>query len=282
VNRVLLSRNFAPHDDLLPYIRRHYVFQADLPEDMVIDDQLLSETAFVRVLIKGHWSAETAPGEWTTAGPAVLFGGNSRPFHVRVKGPFIVAGFAIRPSAWTALFTQHATDLADTMVPLTQVWTDIAEAMTTAIMAAKNDAAIVAAMETAIRAQLARIGRHKTDAEMAQFEAIARVDSARKIEHIGEDLNLSVRQIERRCLATFGISPKAIMRRSRFLDMATALRGFSTQSEHELAALRYFDQSHLNREFRFFCGMPPGAFKRATTPLFTAGLQLRDQGKGLA
>ena len=59
--------------------------------------------------------------------------------------------------------------------------------------------------------------------------------------------------------------------------MATAMRGFSSPSEEELAALRYFDQSHLTREFKRFAGMTPRAFERTTTPLFTAGLNLRNQ-----
>lgn len=278
---MLLSRNYAPHDDLLPYIRRHYVFEANLPEEMVIEDSLLSETAFVRVLLKGDWAAKTDAGGWTKAGSSILFGGNSKPFRVRVTGPFIVAGFAIRPSAWTALFAQPATQFADAMSPLSDAWGDEADDMFVAIQAAPDDDAIVAAIERTIRRQLDKIGKPRTDAEMARFEAIARTDSARKIETISDELGLSVRQIERRCLQTYGISPKAVMRRSRFLDMATALRGFSTPSEEELAQLRYFDQSHLNREFRHFAGMPPGAFSRAVTPLFTAGLQLRDQGKGL-
>lgn len=278
---MMLSRNFAPHDDLLPYIRRHYVFEANLPEELVIEDSLLSETAFVRILLKGDWAAQTQPGVWTNAGPAVLFGGNSKPFRVRVTGPFIVAGFAIRPSAWTALFAQPAPRFADTMSPLSDAWGEEADDMLEAIRSAPNDEAIIAAMERTIRRQIKLIGKPKTDAEMARFEAIARTDSARKIETISEELRLSVRQIERRCLQTYGISPKAVMRRSRFLDMATALRGFSTPSEEELAQLRYFDQSHLNREFRHFAGMPPGAFSRAVTPLFTAGLKLRDEGKAL-
>ncbi len=278
---MLLSRNYPPHDDLLPYIRRHYVFQADLPDDMVIEDSLLSETAFVRILLKGDWAAELAPGEWTKAGPVVLFGGNSRPFRVRVTGPFIVAGFAVRPSAWTSLFAQPAAHFADTMCDLSDAWDAEADAMHKAIVAASDDRGIVEGIEQSLRRQIAAINRPHTDAEMARFETIARTDSARKIETISEELGLSVRQIERRCLQSYGISPKAVMRRSRFLDMATALRGFSTPSEEELAQLRYFDQSHLNREFRHFSGMPPGAFAKAITPLFTAGLKLRDEGKSL-
>ena len=112
---------------------------------------------------------------------------------------------------------------------------------------------------------------------MNGFAAIARSDSTIRIDDAAAELGLSIRQLERRCLASFGLSPKAVLRRSRFLDMAMAVRGFSSPSEEQLAALRYFDQSHLTREFKRFAGMTPKAFERTVTPLFTAGLNLRSQ-----
>ena len=50
---MLLSRTYPPHKDLEPFIRRHYVFDAALPDDFMIEDSLLSENAFVRILLKG-------------------------------------------------------------------------------------------------------------------------------------------------------------------------------------------------------------------------------------
>jgi AraC-like DNA-binding protein len=252
---LLLSRTYPPSPALAPYVRRHYVFEASLSDDAVIADDLLSENAFVRVPIRGEWKAEISPGEWAGAGPVVLFGANSRPFRVRVVGPFTVYGFAIRPSGWKSLFTQSASIYVDTMHPLCDNWGATAVEMHQALLKAQNDDEIVSAMEAAIRARL--------DEAAAQ-------------------LGFSVRQMERRCVECFGLTPKAILRRSRFLDMATALRGFSDPSQEELAALRYFDQSHLTREFRHFAGMPPGAFAKANTPLFTAGLKLRDEGKAIS
>jgi AraC-like DNA-binding protein len=92
---------------------------------------------------------------------------------------------------------------------------------------------------------------------------------------VAERLGLSARALERRCCATFGLTPKAVLRRSRFLDMATAVRGISDPGEEERAALRFSDQSHLNREFRYFIKMTPGAFEKTPTPLLNAVLQLR-------
>jgi AraC-like DNA-binding protein len=275
---MLLSRNYPPSDALSPYIRRHYVFEAALPADFTLIDQLLSENAFVRILMKGDWQAEIAPGQWASAGPVVLFGANGHPFRVRVTGPFMVAGFAIRPSGWRSLFAEPASRYADEMLPLSAAWGEIADSLWDDVSKAADDAAIVAAMEAAVRAQLGVVGNGQYDAQMARFERVARLDSTVHVDNVASELGLSVRQFERRCLASFGLSPKAVLRRSRFLDMAAAMRGFSTPTEEQLAELRYFDQSHLNREFKRFTGLTPGKFREASTPLLTAGLKLRAEG----
>ena len=278
---MLASRNFAPSADLLPFVRRYYVFDADLPDDFLLEDHLLAENAFVRVIMKGDWAVETAPDKWQQAGKVLLFGGNSKPLRVKVKGPFRVVGFAVRPSAWRALFKEPATNYVNKAVPLQTAWGSLADDMLTKIEKSGTDASVVAAMEDAVRAQLARVGRNKVDEKIALFEAIARSDSSIKMDNAAGQVGLSVRQLERRCLTAYGISPKSVLRRSRFLDMAEAMRGFSTPAGEILATLRYFDQSHLNREFRHFSNTTPGRFAKAITPLFTAGLKLRVEGKGI-
>lgn len=275
----MLSRTYRPSPELAPYIRRFYVFEASLPDDMVIEDFLLAETAFVRCLLKGDWSAETSPGEWTTAGRVPFFGANEHPFRVRVKGGFAVTGFAVRPSGWHALFGEPHHLYADRMLPLQQLWGDLADRMLAQMLKATHDAGQLAAMEAAIAERIALVQRPAADAEIAQFEVFARTDSTTRIEDAAARVGLSVRQLERRCRASFGLSPKAVLRRSRFLDTAAAMRGFSTPSDQQLHALNYFDQSHMTREFRRFTGMTPRRFANAQTPLQTAGLKLREESK---
>ena len=279
MGEVMLSRTYRPSADLAPYIRRFYVFEAPLPEGAVVEDFLLSDTAFVRCLLRGDWAAETNPGEWSTAGNIVFFGANSRPLRVRVKGGFAVTGFAIRPSGWHGLFNIPHDSLADDMLPLQKLWGDLADRMIDGVLSATDDEGQLLAMESVIRERLSLPHNSKPDEQMAKFEIIARTDSTIKIEVAAAQVGLSVRQLERRCLAAFGLTPKAILRRSRFLDTATALRGFSNPSETELDALRYYDQSHMNREFRQFTGMTPKVFANTHTPLQTAGLKLREESR---
>ena len=260
-------------------MRRFYVFEAELPDDFVIEDFLLAETAFVRCLLKGKWVGEVAPGVWSRPSKALFFGSNKLPLKVRVQGSFAVAGFAIRPSAWRCLARRSHHEFVDKLVPMEQMIGVNSQGMLADVEAAKDDDGKIAAMENAIWERIQEVGRIETDHAMAKFEKIARTNSTMSIDDAAREIALSTRQMERRCKQHFGLTPKAVMRRSKFLDLAAAIRGFSTPSDAELARLRYFDQSHLNREFRRFAQMTPGQFKKAFTPLQTAGLKLREESK---
>lgn len=275
---MLLSRNYPPSSALTPYIRRHYVFAAALPSDYELIDQLLSETAFIRILLEGDWAAETSPGEWRFVGPTPLFGANFQPLRVRVRGPFRVVGVALRPSGWPALFPYSARLLSDQMVPLEGHWGKLAATLYDKVAHARDDAEVVTAIEAVVAARLESIAAGTVNAAMARFEGVARADSMARIGDVAADLALSVRHLERLCYDCFGHRPKAVLRRSRFLDMAQAIRGFSAPSAEELAGLRYYDQSHRNREFKHFVRMTSKAFESASTPLLTAGLKLRAEG----
>lgn len=276
---MLQSRNSLPSPALAPYVRRFYVFRADLPAGLEIMDTLLSETAFIRLLIRGDWSAKGMDGNWSGFGTTPFVGANSRPMPVRVRGAFLVVGVAIRPAGWAGLFREPASDLADRIVPMEDIWGDSAVRLHADVAAAgEDDAAIVAVLEAALTARLAALGNVPPVRSMLDFEEVVRNDPIMLVGDVAARLGLSVRQFERICHATFGHGPKIVLRRSRFLDMAQAMRGFGAPSVEHLAALHYSDLSHRNREFRHFFGMTAGQFEKAVTPLFTAGLKLRAEG----
>ncbi len=274
---MLLSRNYPPSPALAPYIARHYVFSADLPDSFTMVDHLLSETPFIRILIRGDWAGETAPGVWERPGNILFFGANGRPLRVRVKGAFLVVGVALRPSGWKALSDTPASDFADRMMRLASVWGEEAEQRFAAVATMTSDADIVAACEAAVSAQIRNPGHVNT--AMQFLESVARTDSTMRVEDVADRLGISTRQLARLSVAHFGHTPKTVLRRSRFLDMATVLRGLGDPSDDYLAALRYFDQSHRTREFKRFINMTPSEFERTPTPLLTAGLELRHERK---
>ncbi len=275
----MLSRNYEPSAKLAPFIGHFYVFQAPLPDDHVIDDFVLAETALVRCLIKGDWSGSDAPEELSKPGYPLFTGANFNPYKARLTGSLDMVGFALRPSGWRALFEQPHADFVDELISFEKVWGDLATKLFNDVSAASTDEEKIAIAEHIVSARLEQIGTFHIDDAMAEFEVIAREDSTIRVEEAAKHIGLSVRQLERRCKYSFGLTPKAVLRRSRFLDMAAAIRGMSSPSEEALAQLRYFDESHLNREFRRFSKMTPGQFKDANTPLQAAGLKFREQIK---
>lgn len=272
----------APSADLAPYIRGHYLFEAALPSGFAVADSLYTDNGFVRVILDGQIEAVAADGGQQPLSGPYLLGSNLHGFPIRLSGSFRAVGFAIRPCAWRALFNADPRALVDTIQPLADIWGDAAARLHEAVAQAKDTDSSIVAMETAIRAQLASMKHKRIDQQIARFEQIMRTNSTARVDDVAAQLGLSARQFERRCLASFGITPKTILRRSRFLDMAAATKGFSAPEDQELIGLRYFDQSHRNREFRKFVGMTPGQFAKADLPLVALSLSMREQGKAIS
>jgi AraC-like DNA-binding protein len=271
------SNHRAPSPSLQDIVARHYIFGAELPDNFELVDNLLSETAFIRILLKGDWAALMSDGSWGNFGPVLLFGSNSRPLKVRCRGSFEVIGIAIRPAGWFSLFDQPAHLFTDRMLALGEVWGGDSKRLYTAVQAAEgDDDRVIAAIEEVLLARVAARPQAQPDPQMLAFEQIARYDSTRKIAEVCAEIGIAQHALERHCRATFGMPPKRVLRRSRFLDMASVMRGLFTPDDEVLAELRYSDQSHLNKEFREFIGMTPGQFMQTPTPLLTAGLELRN------
>ena len=151
-------------------------------------------------------------------------------------------GCSVRPSGWAGLFGNRADTLTDDMWRLGDLWSEaLADTLYDRVVAAgDDDDAIIAAIETGVRDQLRRVGTHAVDPAMSAFEVIAREDSTMRVADAANSVGLAPRALERRCCATFGMTPKAVLRRSRFLDLAAAIRGLSQPDEEEQAAAALF------------------------------------------
>ncbi|HKR16922.1 AraC family transcriptional regulator [Rhizorhapis sp.] len=271
---MLASRNYPPSAGLTPFIARHYVFASDVP-GYELADFSLPDTALLCIVQQGEWVTQRPIGNWVIASDIHFFGPASRCLPVRVKAPFQLVGISFRPSGWRALFDRPASEFADLMLPIDEVWPGGNRRLRETICDRSNPLDVIRALEDETVHQLNRIGSWQVDEDMRTFEHIAQTDSTRQVKDVAAELGLSPRQLERHCLHCFGHSPKLVLRRSRFLDMATVLRGLAKPSEEQLAELRYFDQSHRNREFKQFINMTPQQFVQTATPLFTPTLQVR-------
>jgi AraC-like DNA-binding protein len=84
------------------------------------------------------------------------------------------------------------------------------------------------------------------------------------IRELADELGWSHRRLIARFREQIGLTPKTLARVIRFDRAARLLRASTTSSLAEVAFdCGYFDQAHLNREFREFAGTSPGAFAAA-------------------
>src|SRR3546814_18430720 len=115
-------------------------------------------------------------------------------------------------------------------------------------------------MEAELKIQLSRIGSWCADPPMQAFEQIARHDCTRQVKDVAAELDLSERQFERQCLNSFGHTPKLVLRRSSFLDVAAVIRDMGSQSDEDSADMRLFDTSNRTTGSKRFIGVTTQKF----------------------
>ncbi|MFM9935181.1 MAG: helix-turn-helix domain-containing protein, partial [Novosphingobium sp.] len=132
-----------------------------------------------------------------------------------------------------------------------------------------------AAMERDLRRLIAERHVAEPDPVTNWVEAAAFTNPEITVAALARQCGCEQRRLERLVRRDFGIPPKQVLRRARALDMASHLRGVADLEEAEDLALRYYDQSHLIREFTALFGMSPRQFVEAPQPLMTLALETR-------
>jgi AraC-like DNA-binding protein len=269
-----ISFNRAPAPDLAPWIARLYVTQIAAPDDHRIDCGLFNDMPFVRIQIGGRWRVETPAGPVLSRDGAFLMGPQSRRMPVRVTGGFLSFGLALRPGALRALRGPAMPALLDRVLNFADLGDDSGPWLALAQDGAAPEA-LVAALETHVRAAIARIGAALPDAITRRFEHAALTDPSFAVADFARRHGVEQRRLQRIVKRDFGMTPKAVLRRARVLDLASHLRGVADAAEADALALRYYDQSHMIREFTALFGLSPRQFATRPQPLMTAALENR-------
>lgn len=267
-----LSYNRAAAPDLTPWIARLFVTIVDQPATHTIEDRLLNDTSFVRVLVRGAWTAEAANGLIAREQGALLFGPHSRSMPISVTGPFATFGFALQPGAHAALGNAWGELALDTVTDLpTRIdWTK-----TLAGFDHRTPEEWLAWVEERMRLLVSHARPPAPDPLAAAFDRAAFADPTEPIAAFAARHGVSERSVARMARKCFALTPKQVMRRARVLDMASQLLGMADRTEADAHALRFYDQSHLIREFRTLMGMTPGDLARTPCPILALSLESR-------
>ncbi len=269
-----LSYNRAPAADLAPWIAWLYVTVVDVPADYHLECGLFNEVTVFRFQLKGEWTAQTADGPMALGKSALLFGPQSHRMPISVTGSFISIGMALRPGTGHALLGAQTADLIDRVVTCD----DLGLPGNALLAQLKEDGTPeewLQVLEAMIRQVVAEKGGARPDEVTSKFETLALIDPSRPVADFAAACGITQRQLERIVSRDFGMSPKQQLRRARALDMAAQLRGVGDTAEADEVALRFYDQSHMTREFTQLFGMSPGQFRATPQPLLTLAIESR-------
>ncbi len=271
---VPLSSNRAPAADLRPWVGWMISAKIRTTPGSAISCGMLNDLVYVRVIFDGAWEAHTADGWQSFETGPLLFGQQSRFMPLTCRGHVMSAGFGLRAGALHALLGRDAGELLDRIEVANpfglspeeldeirspestpQGWSDI--------------------MEGALRRFIARTDPPLPDPLSTAFELAAFTDPQISPAAFAENMGVSLRTLQRIVRRDFGMSPKHVLRRARLLDFAAQVAGVADDTEAEEMALRFFDQSHLTREFGAFFGVTPREFRAEPRPFMTITLEQR-------
>ncbi|MEE1876651.1 helix-turn-helix transcriptional regulator [Altererythrobacter litoralis] len=130
-------------------------------------------------------------------------------------------------------------------------------------------------IEEMLRRRIAELAPAHPDRISTAFELAGFSDPNMVLSDFAELQGISLRKLERMVKRDFGLTPKQVLRRARALDIAAQICGVADDAEADELVLRYFDQSHLIREFAAFFGTTPSAFRASPRPLMTLNVEIR-------
>ena len=271
---VPLALNRAPAADLEPWIARVMVAMADAAPDTLSSGYLCNDAAYVRTAIGADWDVETADGQVQIRDQSFLCGQHSKSWQLVYRGPVIVAGFMLRPGAIRAIWGVEDGDLRDRIRPMELAGVDDGD-LTGLYELGIGGETWLQRIEGWLRQEIAARGARRPEPIAQLFEAAAFSDPNIAPGEFCDANAILPRRLQRICKRDFGMTPKQVLRRARVLDLAARMCGVADEREEEDFLLRYFDQSHLIREFSAFFGSTPQQFMRDRQPLLTLSLEIR-------
>lgn len=270
-----LSYNRAPAPDLEPWIARLYATVVGAPEDYLLECSLFNDTANIRIQLKGNWTAQTSEGLVTGGRRSLLFGSHTKCMPVTVQGSFISVGVALRPGALFALANLKAAHYLDRICDSDEIAFCEEAVLGVLDSGEENPEEWLLRVEDGLRQMVDAAAGRLPDPVSARFEEAAFADPSISVAEFARDCGIEQRTFGRIITRDFGLPPKQVLRRARALDMASHLRGVADLAEADEIQLRYYDQSHLIREFIELFGMSPRQFVGRPLPLLTLTLESR-------
>ncbi|WP_298470844.1 helix-turn-helix domain-containing protein [uncultured Erythrobacter sp.] len=261
---------FDPPEGLEKYILATFDLQWN--EDL-IEDRHPGALGQLFFTIKGRGYAKFGDRTDKVDGGPILFNAFevAAPFHLR--GPWRCLGASLSPHGWASLTQAPVNTHGNSFLPASQVLGEdidrFSDELTERCLAGEISGE-QACDEVAewIRPRLKPVPKSHEDLIDAVLAWLG-TSLNPPVEALFYGRDYSRRQIERLVLRYFGFTPSALARKFRAIRAANLLSqpDLTDEAEAEIAEA-FFDQSHMAKEIRRFCGYTPSRLGGEGGPMF--------------
>jgi hypothetical protein len=273
-------RYWRPAPALAPYISGYHLYATAPPtsEPWPVD-VFFPAWSNLRILVTPEtvWEIRQRGRDWERVGDATVFGPTSGLTWTRSSGG-VAVGAGLRPAGAYHLLTSGATTLADKIAPAAEVLSVPMVGLVEELRLAANDDAIPAIFDAFFANAL--VPNRKVDERIAAVEAALLEPDIEDVSGLRSRIGISLRTLQRLCGLAFGLPPRLLLRRARFLRSFDAIRTSPRGMRSSQIDQRYVDYSHFTKDAQFFLGMSPQSFIALDTPLARQSMALRREVLG--
>lgn len=225
---------------------------------------VLIDAGPVEVAIRNHRFLPTAVS---------LYGPTSRAFRLTTSGGIHV-GVGLSAIGWTRLFATSASALHNRVAPLaTLVDPALVHTLTTKLADVRDEAEIGPTVDQLLAPLFNN--RHPYEDAIRSFTDLMLVDGVIDVADAADRLSLPATTLRRIAIQAFGMPPKLLLRRARFLrSFINLLRAPEPMAFNQIDST-YFDASHFLRDANTFLGTTPRRFMAQDTTFMSASLIAR-------
>ncbi len=237
------------------------------PGDEPIEDIAYPSWAILRFTIGGPvWQAGYR-SPLPDVPPSALFGTSSLAARIRTGGGLLV-GAGLTPLGWARLFQTDAARFADRITPLEALVGEAAGTLRQRLRSQTDEDSWTEVLDEWFLARLAEAPPLSGD--VLTLHRMLIDTAAPSLDAIAAALSITPRHVGRLSLYNFGLTPKLLLRRARFLRTLMPLRNPDPRPLAERIGADYTDYAHFARDCRAFLGMSPAAFMAMPRPISDA------------
>lgn len=245
--RFRLTR-YLPSAELAAFVEHHWIIQWDLRgRPAYVSEVLPHPSVNFAFTDERGWITGVTTGKYT--------------YEVRDIGRIV--GTMFRPGGFFPFWRRPVTELTDTVMPVTDVFTTAGDDFRRSLLAHDTDEERIARLEDLLRSHGATTDQN-LDLVRAALDAIATERGLRTVASVAQYVHVSARTLQSVFRKYVGVGLKWVLMRYRLIEAAELAARTPNPDWADIAVdLGYTDQSHFVNDFKRLVGQPPHQYTQS-------------------